>query len=230
MGKQGTSPLHTKLIRGRKRLSKRKRRLQERLQKAHESKERAEERLQRMQARMQKRSARVQRLEERLRETRLQLQSLHKPGDTIALDISSAEGVDTHTEDIMIDVHAPEHLLNGAMKQQGSEDVYVDIMQSVDLATLAEAIVVAQDARYAADMAEDAARIALERVQSAEKRLDQSGMARHLEQEQAQMQQEVERALQFAYEKEQVARQAEQLIRPFKLLVVDEESESELCL
>ncbi len=228
MGKQGELPLHAELIQGEKKLNKRKHHLQECLQKARESKERAEERLQRMQARMQNRAARVQRLEEQLRETYRQLQG---DSHTIVLDIS-------YTDSLMSDVQASQEYSDKAVEQQVSEDASVmpaseevtmttDVMQSADLITLSDAIVQAQDARYAADVAREAVCRALARVQAATCRLDQYGVARHLDQELTQMQQEIEQVSQIAQEKEQAATQAEQLIQPFVLLPVDEESESE---
>ncbi len=224
MGKKEASPLQLELIQGEKKLSKRKRRLQERLKKARESKKNAEERLQRMQARLQKRSARVQRLEEKLRETRLQLQEIHTAAHAIALDIPDAESEDT-TSTTLIEIDI-------AQEQPDNETQVIEItiddvsgVQSVDLAALAESIVQAQDARSVAEVAEEAARVAIERAQVAENRLDQSGTARHLEAELAQMREEADRALQLAEKTEHAAREAEQVIWPLTLQDVDENEE-----
>jgi chromosome segregation ATPase len=220
MSKQEPSPLHRELIQGGKKLSKRKQHLLERLQKARESKERAEERLQRMQARMQKRSARVQRLEERLTDICLQSQEGDTVTHTINLDVSFAN--DIGNADVTIDELSSQEHSDKAIEPQALEDINITSAQRVDLAALSESIVQAQDARYDADVAEETVRRAVERVQAAESRLDQFGTARHLEYELAHMRLEINQALQLAQEKELAARQAEQLILPFKLLTVDE--------
>jgi len=232
MGKREELPLHPESIQGGKKLNKRKYHLQERLQKARESKEHAEERLQRMQVRMQKRSARVQRLEEQLRGIYQQLQGAHSDSRIIVLNSAYADST-------RIDRQAAQECLTETIEQapedasitiERREDVNIAVTQSVDLAGLSEAIVQAQDARYAADVAEEAVCRAVVRVQAATSRLDQSGAARHLEQELIHMQQEIEQASRLAQEKEQAARQAEQLIQPFVLVPVDEENEPEADL
>ncbi|MBA2680805.1 MAG: hypothetical protein H0U76_20725 [Ktedonobacteraceae bacterium] len=55
-----------------------------------------------------------------------------------------------------------------------------------------ELVVQAQDARTVAEVAEEAARIAIERAQIAENRLDQPGAGRHRESELVQMRDDAE--------------------------------------
>ena len=226
MGKKGISPLHAELIRGEKKLSKRKRRLQERLEKARESKGRAEERLQRMQARLQKRSARVQRLEEKLRETRLQLQEVRIAARAVTIDIPDADDEDT-TVTAFIERSIPQEQSDRELEGQADTNDEPSMVQNVDLAALSESIVQAQDARSVAEVAEEAARIAIERAQVAESRLDQFGTARHLEHELAQMREEADRAQQLAQQTEHAAREAEQVIWPITLQDSDAEEDDE---
>ncbi|GAC1362876.1 MAG: hypothetical protein NVSMB44_19010 [Ktedonobacteraceae bacterium] len=234
MGKQEASPLHNELIQGEKKLSKRKHHLQDRLEKAREAKERAEERLQRMQARLQKRVARVQKLEEKLGETRQQLQEIRTAAQAINVDMPAPDmtDIDTSATISILPVEEPspqEH----PDTEAGGETNVLNVVQTMDLAALSEAIVQAQDARCVAEIAEEAARVAIERSQVVEARLNQFGTARHLEHELAQMQIEARQAQQVAWEKEQVAQEAERLIWPITLADVDEESEeakSETCL
>lgn len=224
MGKKEASSLHTDLIQDRKKLNKRKDNLLERLEKARESKKNAEERLQRLQARLQKRSARVQQLEEKLRETRRQLEEVHTAAR--ALDIPGSEGEDTTvTASIEIDTSSQDQADN---KIEAGATNGMANGQSDDLAALSEFIIQAQDARMVAEVAEQAARTAIERAQVAENRLDQFGAGRHLEHELAQMVEEADRALQVAQKTEQVAREAEQAIWPITLQESDETEDDEI--
>ncbi len=222
MGKKEASPLHTKLIQGGKKLSKRKKNLQERLEKARESKQNAEKCLLRIQVRLQKRSARVQRLEEKLHETRHQLQEVQTAARAIALEIPGPEGEDTAITALTETGNPPRDQPDNEIETQAISDMTDDSGQSVDLAVLSESIIQAQDARNVAEVAEEAARMAIERSQAAESRLDQFGAGRHLEHELAQMLEEAERAVQVAQKTEQAAREAEQVIWPITLQDIDE--------
>lgn len=224
MGKKEASSLHTDLIQDRKKLNKRRDNLLERLEKARDSQKNAEERLQRMQARLQKRSARVERLEEKLRETRLQLEKVRVAART--LDIPGTEGEDT-TVTASIEIDTPSRDQANNKIEAGTTNGMTN-GQSDDLAVLSEFIIQAQDARIVAEVAEEAARTAIERAQIAENRLDQFGAGRHLEYELAQMLEEAARAQQIAQQTEQAAREAEQAIWPLTLQESDETEDDEI--
>ena len=64
----------------------------------------------------------------------------------------------------------------------------------------------ASSARNVAEVAEEAARMAIERAQTVESRLDQFSTAHHVESELAQRREEADRSLQLTQETEQTTR------------------------
>lgn len=207
-----------------RKLHKREQRLLERLQKAQQAQARALERFQRAQVRLQKRMTRVQRVEGRLTLVRQQLHELSvspgaaaqfiAPEPSPASEKPIASGSPTvGAQPGASEMIAPEP---GAPETPEEEDITGRIQHAAAnqpdrSLSPAEAARLVEEARAAAEAAEESARLAAERAVDVAARLEQIGSGRHLEQELLQLQVEAERASAMAQEAERAVREAEML-------------------
>ena len=173
----------------RKKLQKRERRVLERLQEAQEAQDKALERFRRAEARLQRRTARVQRVEGRLTLIRQQLEELNAPAPVEARFIAPS----TPKEDA---TPVGARFIAPAIPGEESEinRAPTDFVE---------------EARAAAEAAEENARLAAERAAGAAARLEQPGSGAHLAQELLQIEAEAAQADMIAQEAERAAREAE---------------------
>ena len=154
-----------------KKLRKSEKRLQEQLQEAQKTQAKAQERFKRAEARMQKRAVRVQRLQERLAAVRQQQAGRTNPQQPAA-----------------------EHAFSGVSGERATPAAGRGKAPSNASAPQEDAVEQAKEARATAEAAEMAARLASERAVEVSSRLGQPDSGRHLEQEPAESQLEVDRA------------------------------------
>ncbi len=207
-----------------KKLHKSERRMSERLQEAQEEQAKALERFRRAEARLLKRMARTQRVEGRLTVIRQQLEalSISQVSPRVALDKTAASQEKQPSVEMVVVELVQDQQDEQAAQPEGSSTPKenLDTLPVGEMlqrqATTAESMNNSsrdvQTARSVAEVAEQEARLAIERAHVVSARLEQMGSGRHLMQELADLEAEVDRANARARETAHAVQQSEQQV------------------
>lgn len=189
-----------------KKLHKSERRMSERLQEAQEEQAKALERFRRAEARLLKRMARTQRVEGRLAVIRQQLEALStsQASPRVALDKTAASQEKQPSVEMVVVELVQDQQDEQAAQPEGSSTPKENLDTLPVEETLQRQATTAestnnssrdvQTARSVAEVAEQEARLAIEGARIVSARLEQMGSGRHLMQELADLEAEVDRA------------------------------------